>query len=304
MWCVLGSRSFLPSLYIYMIISRHRIQLVCVIPCVTLRMCCRSMLSWMRPSCRALDTKLENQTTGIQYFRWGEQTFSYTFLSSGVMNPAGEQTNTSWIIVLSECCRVLFTIPKTKSFIAKILKFICIFAKVPFISLGCKTDLCCQIMLCCRVLTPCKAKRIEIRSALLQLSKFCSNWPITTNPRGQISSYRKEDKQPGRLWTPTDFYCLMDGSHSSVHMLCSAEHQFAGLNTLPNTLTCLDHMLHGWEALADSRADWAEDEEWCQVNITYQRPAQQAAIFIFTLNTAGAEGGWHTSHTVSTILCP
>uniref|UniRef100_A0A3B3VK15 Si:ch211-156b7.4 n=1 Tax=Poecilia latipinna TaxID=48699 RepID=A0A3B3VK15_9TELE len=27
------------------------------------------MLSWMRPSCRALDARLENQTTGIQYFR-------------------------------------------------------------------------------------------------------------------------------------------------------------------------------------------------------------------------------------------
>lgn len=35
------------------------------------------------------------------------------------------------------------------------------------------------------------------------------------------------------------------------------------------TLTCLDHVVHGWEAFADSGADGAEDEERCQVNVTY-----------------------------------
>lgn len=45
-------------------------------------------------------------------------------------------------------------------------------------------------------------------------------------------------------------------------------------------------MIHGWESFADSRADGAEDEERCEVNVTYQCPAQQAAIFVFTLNTA------------------
>lgn len=51
--------------------------------------------------------------------------------------------------------------------------------------------------------------------------------------------------------------------------------------------TCLDHVIHGREAFADSGADGAEDEERRQVNVTYQCPAQQAAIFIFTLNTTG-----------------
>lgn len=48
------------------------------------------MLSWIRPSCRALDAKFVNQTTGIQYLRCGERTFSNTFLSSGVMKPTEE----------------------------------------------------------------------------------------------------------------------------------------------------------------------------------------------------------------------
>lgn len=46
-------------------------------------------------------------------------------------------------------------------------------------------------------------------------------------------------------------------------------------------------MLHGREAFADSGADGAEDEERREVNVTYERAAQQAAIFIFTLHTAG-----------------
>lgn len=45
-------------------------------------------------------------------------------------------------------------------------------------------------------------------------------------------------------------------------------------------------MIHGRESFADSRADGAEDEERREVNVTYQCPAQQAAIFVFTLNTA------------------
>lgn len=52
-------------------------------------------------------------------------------------------------------------------------------------------------------------------------------------------------------------------------------------------LTCLDHMVHGGEALADGGADGAQDEERRQVNVAHQRPAQQAAVFVSPVNAAG-----------------
>lgn len=51
--------------------------------------------------------------------------------------------------------------------------------------------------------------------------------------------------------------------------------------------TCLNHMVDGGKTLADSCADGSEDEQRRQVDVTYQRSSQKAAIFVFTLNTAG-----------------
>lgn len=52
-------------------------------------------------------------------------------------------------------------------------------------------------------------------------------------------------------------------------------------------------MVDGREAFADGRADGAEDQERRQVHVTHQRPAQEAAIFILTMNTAASRRDQH-----------
>lgn len=54
-------------------------------------------------------------------------------------------------------------------------------------------------------------------------------------------------------------------------------------------LTCLHHVLHGGETLADGRADRAEDEQRGQVDVADQGPAQQASALVLPLDTAESE---------------
>lgn len=51
-------------------------------------------------------------------------------------------------------------------------------------------------------------------------------------------------------------------------------------------LTGLHQVLHGGEALADGRADGAEDEQRGQVDVADQGPAQQAPVLVRPLDTA------------------
>ena len=51
--------------------------------------------------------------------------------------------------------------------------------------------------------------------------------------------------------------------------------------------TCLHHVLHGGEALADAGADGAEDEDGTEVDVAHHGPTEQPAILIPALDTAG-----------------
>ena len=51
--------------------------------------------------------------------------------------------------------------------------------------------------------------------------------------------------------------------------------------------TCFYHMLNGGEALADSGADRAEDEDGGEVDVAHHGPTEQAAVLIPALDTAG-----------------
>lgn len=51
-------------------------------------------------------------------------------------------------------------------------------------------------------------------------------------------------------------------------------------------LTCLHHVLHGGEALADRRADRAQDQQRRQVDVADHGPPQQAAALVLPPNTA------------------
>lgn len=60
-----------------------------------------------------------------------------------------------------------------------------------------------------------------------------------------------------------------------------------GEDAARGSLTCLHHVVHGGEALADGGADRAQDEQRGQVDVAHQGPAQQAAVLVPTVDAAG-----------------